>query len=201
MSIENITMRMAEIEARLQALAPEPDQFSILDSRFSMAQSKIQNPKSKLGLAQPFDVALAQAAGRASLRPTSGGFSPEIESLIEKYSAQNGLSPALVRAVITAESGGDPTSRSPKGAMGLMQLMPATARGLGVRDPFDPEENIAAGTRVLAERLKQYDGDLTLALAAYNAGSGNVRKYGGIPPFRETQNYIRRIFSLMEEER
>lgn len=190
MSLESVSARILEIEARMQALSPEPPSPPPTQQAESL-------PGSHAPLAKPFDVALAQAAGAVRLRPRVCGITPEVEALIEKHSAQNGLDPNLVRAVITAESGGDPNSVSPKGAMGLMQLMPETARGYGVQDPFDPEQNIAGGTRMLAEKLKQYDGDLALALAAYNAGSGNVRKYGGVPPFRETQNYIQRIFSML----
>ena len=83
--------------------------------------------------------------------------------------------------------------------MGLMQLMPANVKEAGIADPFDPEQNIAAGTKQLAGLMKQYDGNLDLALAGYNAGPGNVHKYGGVPPFTETQNYIRRVRAAMEK--
>ena len=118
---------------------------------------------------------------------------------VEKYAAQNGLDPALVRAVIQTESGGNPRSQSSAGAMGLMQLMPENVREAGIADPFDPEQNIAAGTRQLAGLLKQYGGNLDLALAGYNAGPGNVRKYGGVPPFSETRHYIQRVRAALEK--
>jgi soluble lytic murein transglycosylase-like protein len=139
--------------------------------------------------------------GQAFLRPISKRFVPEIEALIQKYSALRGLDPDLVRAVIQVESDGNPRAISHKGAMGLMQLMPEEVKGYGIHDPFDPEQNIAGGTRQLAEKLKLFNGDIALALAAYNAGTGAVRKYGGIPPYPETQNYVRRVLELLGRSR
>ena len=124
---------------------------------------------------------------------TSGAGVARWESLIQKYAGQYNVSADLVRAVIDQESNGDPRVVSRAGAMGLMQLMPANVREAGVSDPFDPEQNVRAGVAHLREHLDRYDGDVRLALAAYNAGPGNVAKYGGIPPFRETQNYVRKI--------
>jgi hypothetical protein len=152
------------------------------------------------GPPRPFDAMLAQATGRARLRPMAGPFKPEIEALITKYAAQNGLSLQLVRAVVQAESSGNPRCISSAGAKGLMQLMPEELRVYGVSDPFDPEQNIAAGTRHLATLMKSYNNNVPLALAAYNAGSGAVRKYGGVPPYAETQQYIRRITAMLEGE-
>lgn len=104
---------------------------------------------------------------------------------------------SLLRAMGKAESGFDADAVSSAGAMGVMQLMPATAKSLGVEDAFDARSNIMGGARYISEKLKKYDGNIELALAAYNAGSGNVAKYGGVPPFKETQNYIRRIKEYM----
>ena len=106
------------------------------------------------------------------------------------------IDPALVKAVIHAESSFNPKAVSPKGALGLMQLMPATARFHGVKQPFEPSQNIEAGTRHLAQLLKKYKGNLRFALAAYNAGEEAVNQYGGVPPFSETQDYVHRVINL-----
>ncbi len=143
-----------------------------------------------------------------------GGLPPEeppgelrqrIDRHISRLAARHGLDPLLVRAVVEAESSYDPRALSPKGAKGLMQLIPPTAESLGVLDPFDMEENIDAGVRYLKHMLKRYRGSLRLALAAYNAGPEAVKKYGGVPPFPETRSYVRRVLSryrqLKERER
>ena len=116
--------------------------------------------------------------------------------IIAKAADAHLLDPALIRAVIHAESSFRPQVVSKKGAVGLMQLMPQTAAFLGVQDASHPEQNIIAGSRYLAQLLKQHNSDLALALAAYNAGASNVKRYGGIPPFAETQAYVERVTIL-----
>jgi hypothetical protein len=198
MSIESVRARIEEIHDRLRSLSPEkPTELHPTEQVQRYEGIEDAAPLSH----QPFPIALAQAQGQVKVREMGHQLTPQIEALVEKYSRQNGLNPDLVRAVILAESDGDPACRSPKGAMGLMQLMPSDVEGYGVRDPFDPEENIAAGTRQLADKLRLFNGDERLALAAYNAGTGKVRRYGGVPPFQETQNYIRRVFALMGRDR
>jgi len=121
-----------------------------------------------------------------------------IETEIESAALRHNIDPNLVRAVIRAESNYRHDVVSHAGAMGLMQLMPGTAASLGVTDPFDIRQNIDGGTMYLRRMLDMFDNDLSLALAAYNAGQGNVRRHGGIPPFRETMNYVPRVKQYFE---
>jgi hypothetical protein len=116
------------------------------------------------------------------------------EALVTKAAEAHAVDANLVRAVIKVESAWKPTARSHKGAMGLMQLMPATAREYGVRNAYDPAENINAGVKHLRSLLDRFD--LPLALAAYNAGAGAVERFGGIPPYRETRDYVRKVLSF-----
>lgn len=115
------------------------------------------------------------------------------DTSINEHSQRMGVSADLVRAVIQVESAFNPSAVSTKGAMGLMQLMPATARELGVANPFEPDQNIRGGVTYLKRLLDRYNQNVELALAAYNAGMGNVEKYGDVPPFKETQNYVKKI--------
>ncbi len=122
--------------------------------------------------------------------------SVDIDSAIEQAAARHNVNPNLVRAVVKVESNFNPNAVSRKGAMGLMQLMPATARQLKVKNPFDPEQNVDAGVRHLKQLLDSYGGDVNLTLAAYNAGAGAVARNSGVPHYAETQNYVRRITNL-----
>jgi hypothetical protein len=121
----------------------------------------------------------------------------DMESFFTEASRTYGVSKKLLKAVAKAESNYNPAATSPKGAAGVMQLMPATARSLGVSDPYDARSNIMGGAKYLRENLDKYNGDVTLTLAAYNAGSNNVKKYGGVPPFKETQEYVKKIMRDM----
>lgn len=143
-------------------------------------------------------------------KPQSGGGAPVLKVLkerIRKYkpfilqaAKDTGLDEDFIHAIILAESAYKPRAISPKGAMGLMQLMPATAERFGVTDAFDPEQNIRGGTTYLKILMKRFDNDLELAAAAYNAGEGAVEKYGrSIPPYRETQLYVKKVKDFMEQ--
>jgi hypothetical protein len=118
---------------------------------------------------------------------------PRVEGLIQKYARKYGVDPALVRAVMRHESGFNPTAVSPKGAQGLMQLMPGTASLMGVKDPFDPEQNIAGGVGYLRHCLDRFQHNVPLAVAAYNAGPESVAKCGAIPPYQETQAFVTNV--------
>jgi Transglycosylase SLT domain len=122
--------------------------------------------------------------------------SAAIDEAIDEAAAKHNVDPNLVRALVKVESNFNPSAVSRKGAMGLMQLMPSTARELNVTNPFDPEQNVDAGVRHLKHLLESFNGDVPLSLAAYNAGQGAVQRSGGVPPFAETRNYVRRITSL-----
>lgn len=119
----------------------------------------------------------------------------DYEHIISRKSVKYDIRPSIIKAVITAESNWDPNAVSKKGAIGLMQLMPATARDMKISDPYDPEDNIEAGTRYLRYLLNRFDGSLKLALAAYNAGPGRVERSGGIPRISETREYVRRVIT------
>jgi len=127
--------------------------------------------------------------GRVSRNPA------EFDQIINSCSSEFGVDRSLVKAVIHAESGYNPNAVSSKGAAGLMQLMPATAQDLRVADSFNPSDNIRGGVRYLRFLLDTFKGDVTLALAAYNAGLGNVAKHGGVPPYEETRNYVSKVLS------
>jgi len=220
--ISRITARISDIQERIAALsgpaatpigpaaAPAaPDARPTFAKALTTAQalppitgpthlpsgSSVPTPPASLGPLPPLPV----APGAANVIPLPQTASADLERIIQKYAAQNGVAPALVRAVIKTESDGNPRCVSRAGAIGLMQLMPANVSEAGISDPFDPEQNIAAGTKQLAGLMAQYGGNLDLALAGYNAGPGNVHKYGGVPPFVETQNYIRRVRAAMEK--
>ena len=119
----------------------------------------------------------------------------DVRALAEAAARRHGLDPGLVLAVVGVESAFRPEAVSPKGAQGLMQLMPGTSRELGVADPLDPEQNLDGGVRHLGALLTLYDGDLTRALAAYNAGQGAVARHDGVPPYRETQAYVKKVLA------
>lgn len=124
----------------------------------------------------------------------------ELDKLVQQNSQQEGVKPDLVRAVIDQESGGRPCAVSWKGAQGLMQLMPATAEQFGVTDPFDPRQSVEAGTKLLKQLLTKYNNDISLTLAAYNAGEGRVDKDGAVPQIPETQNYVTTIQSKLPKQ-
>jgi len=135
------------------------------------------------------------ASFRAALSAAAATSTPGLEQLISEAATRHGLDASVLSALIQVESGGRTDAISPAGALGLAQLMPATARRLGVTDPFDPRANVEAGARYLSEQLARF-GDLPSALAAYNAGPAAVARYGGVPPYAETRNFVSRVLEL-----
>jgi soluble lytic murein transglycosylase-like protein len=139
----------------------------------------------------------AQTKESGSTKETKRGYYKDFYNyLIRNKAYEYDIDPTLVKAVIEVESNFDSRAVSSKGAMGLMQLMPATAEEMGAYNPFNPEDNIEAGVRYLKYLLDKFDGDLKLALAAYNAGPSRVKKYGAVPPIKETTSYVRKVFTL-----
>ena len=145
------------------------------------------------------DEKMAQDKPKDEIEKTTFKNSKEnIETLIEKYAQKNNLDSDFIKAVVKQESGFNPDATSKCGAMGLMQLMPQTAKGLGVTDAYDPEQNIEGGVKYLKSMMNRFNNDPKLALAAYNAGPGAVQRYGDVPPYRETQNYVKNILASYE---
>ncbi|KIL73117.1 lytic transglycosylase domain-containing protein [Pseudobacillus badius] len=133
--------------------------------------------------------------GADLLKTVNTNVKTDFDDIITRAAEKYNVPKKLIQAVIRQESNFNPNARSYVGAAGLMQLMPATARGLGVSNAYDPEQNVFGGTKYLRQMLDQFNGNIKLALAAYNAGPGNVKKYGGVPPFKETRNYVQKITS------
>jgi soluble lytic murein transglycosylase-like protein len=150
---------------------------------------------------RPEPVAIAENYAPVVIQPSpiSAGGTGTVRQHIQMAAQQYGISRDLVDAVAWQESRYNPRARSSAGAIGVMQLMPGTARNLGVTNPHDVRQNVAGGAAYLREQLDRFGNNIPLALAAYNAGPGAVRKYGGIPPYRETQNYVRKIMQRLSE--
>jgi soluble lytic murein transglycosylase-like protein len=181
-------MSLSQVLVRIQELAP------VVAPQAAPVQPQQQSSSSS------FAAALSQAQSQAqptqSTQPSvqTSSASP-FQSEIDAAAARNNLDPSLLASVIAQESGFDPNATSTAGAQGLMQLMPSTAASLGVTNPFDPTQSIDAGARYLRGQIDRFGGDVSLGLAAYNAGAGAVERYGGVPPYAETQHYVKEVLA------
>ncbi len=163
--------------------------FDLLDRLLTKLEDGGQSSGTNGLLASTNGLTSSITSSGSSNTPVTGDFASLINQAAEKYD----VDPSLVQAVIKAESNFNPNAVSSAGALGLMQLMPGTASGLGVSNPLDPAQNIDGGVHFLSNLLQHYNGNVQLAVAAYNAGPGAVDRYGGIPPYQETQTYVNRV--------
>jgi soluble lytic murein transglycosylase-like protein len=185
MSVDSVVARVAELQSLIATKQAQPAP----QATSSAFASQLATASAATGT-QP---AAAAAAGplptTASELPSGTPFAAEITAAAKKH----GVDPALLAGLVKQESGFNPNAVSPAGARGLTQLMPGTAAGLGVTDPLDPAQALDGGAKYLRQQLDAFGGDVTRALAAYNAGPGAVQRYGGVPPYAETQNYVRKV--------
>jgi len=182
MSVDAVVARVAELQQLIgghQPAAPAP-QGTPFASQLAAASTAPAPAAATASSASPL------ATGASEL-PADTPYGAEITAAAKRH----GIDPALLAGLVKQESGFNPAAASPAGARGLTQLMPGTAAGLGVSDPLDPAQALEGGAKYLREQLDRFDGDVARALAAYNAGPGAVQRYGGVPPYAETQNYVR----------
>lgn len=184
------TLGMSGVSVRKLAPAPQLAASTGSDTQPSLAENQAEKQLSPVQNEVQPELAMTTTTKSRSLT------SAEIDAAIQAAAAHHNVDPNLVRAVIKVESNFNPRAVSPKGAMGLMQLMPKTARDLAVNNPFDPQQNVDAGVRHLKGLLDNFGGDVPLSLAAYNAGAGAVARNKGVPPYRETRDYVKRITQL-----
>ena len=190
MSAVAAVARVQELQALVDRARTQPAAAGGFSASLAAAQATTTTAPAAAAAAVPGTA----AALPVSAAPSAAGSDSTYDALIQQSASAHGLDPALLKALISQESGFDPTAGSSAGARGLTQLMPGTAASLGVTDVTDPAQSIEGGAKYLAQQLKQF-GSPELALAAYNAGPGAVERYKGVPPYAETQNYVRSVMA------
>lgn len=190
--LAQIQSYVSSFDVKTQSIAP-PKEAGVQ----SFSEVLKSSAESKFGslLTNPSNMNVQAQLALGQVNDYSSASKPQLLSMISKIAQRHGVDEKLVQAVIKQESGFNPKATSHCGAQGLMQLMPSTAKGLGVTDAYNPVQNVEGGVKYLKNLLTKYNGNIILALAAYNAGSGAVDKYDGVPPYKETQNYVKSILA------
>lgn len=186
---QNKVTKTTPFEEVLQSSAKSNFGTLLLDPRIKQVNANIVKQAPQISLKNALTEATAIQAN------TQVSSKSQILNVVSQISKKHGVDEKLVQALIKQESGFNPKAKSKAGAMGLMQLMPATAKNMGVKDPYNTVQNVEGGVKYLKSMLNKYNGNIILALAAYNAGPGAVDKYSGVPPYSETQNYVRNILA------
>lgn len=198
--ISAIESKISRLEARIDGGTPNlvanPNAPNLTSgAKQSHEAVTFENLVNTLADDEKFDGGAATKAGAHKWK----GDPKDFDGMIAEASTKHGVDPSLIRAVIRQESAFDPNAKSWAGAQGLMQLMPGTASDMGVKDVFNPYDNIMGGTKYLRMLMDRFDGNLTKVIAGYNAGPGNVEKHGGVPPFSETQDYVGKVLDYYQD--
>ena len=196
LGIDGVRSRMAELQSRLDSFSPrtvEPTPSNSSLPSFAETLDATQNPLS--GTIGGFNHGTLRPAGIDGLSILPSQSKGELQEMAAAAAQRHGVDPTLFNALVEQESGFNPMARSRVGALGLTQLMPGTASELGVTNPTDPAQSLDGGARYLSQMMQKFGNDPRLALAAYNAGPGAVTRYGGVPPYTETRNYVDRILT------
>lgn len=194
----NAKVNSPTFEKVLQATTKSNFGTLLLDPKLKQVQANIVNQNIQQSIVKPTEQPKATALQEAIAVQTNiqqPASKAQILNVVSQISKKHGVDEKLVQALIKQESGFNPKAKSKSGAMGLMQLMPSTAKSMGVKDPYNTVQNVEGGVKYLKSMLNKYNGNVILALAAYNAGPGAVDKYSGVPPYKETQNYVKNILA------